>query len=359
MSRVMIDCRMLAMSGIGTYLQAIVPRVVAGAADIQWVLLGDPYALRALVAPYSASVTIMPFDAPIYGLSEQLRVRNLLASKPDVFWSPHYNIPLAWRGKLLVTIHDILHVAMPEFVGGWHRRFYARFMLRRVVGRAAAIMCDSAFTSDEIGRHAGGDSTRRFVVHLGIDSDWYEATPSEQPARPYLLYVGNVKPHKNLARLIAAFRSLSDTIPHDLLLVGKREGFITGDANIAEAAADLGDRVRFTGFVSDAELRRTVAGATVLVFPSLYEGFGLPPLEAMAAGVPVLASDAGSLPEICADAVQYCDPRSAESIAAGIREIISDPRLREHLISLGRQQARRYSWEITTRQTLAILRSIL
>ena len=181
----------------------------------------------------------------------------------------------------------------------------------------------------------------------GVDPEWFDVPRPAAAERPYFVFVGNVKPHKNLGRLLDAFAALAPEIPHDLLLVGRRRGFLTGDPEIARRAESLGGRVRFTGFVETEELRRTVAGATALVLPSLYEGFGLPALEAMACGRPVLAARAGALPEVCGDAALYCDPRDPGDIAAGLRRLATDAELAARLAAAGVAHARRFSWDDT------------
>ena len=156
-----------------------------------------------------------------------------------------------------------------------------------------------------------------------------------------------MKPHKNLGRLLEAFAAVTGDIPHDLVLAGRRRGFLTGDREVANLAEGLAERVRFTGFLEADELRRAVAGAEALVLPSLYEGFGLPAVEAMACGRPVLAARAGALPEVCGEAALYCDPRDRRDIAAGLRRLAGDPELAARLAAAGHRHARRFCWDDT------------
>ncbi len=333
---------MLEASGIGVYLEQLLPRLVALDA---WriLLLGDPAALAA--RPWSAAAAaVVPHRAPFYGLRQQWLPAAARRARPDLVWVPHYNAPLAWRGRLLVTVHDLAHLALPEVFGRGVKRLYARLAFDGVRRRAAGVLFDSRFTRDEFHRLVGAPRGAEWTVPLGVDEEWFRAEPAAAGERPYLIFVGNIKPHKNLGRLLIAFEQLLGEIPHDLLLVGRREGFITADRSVAAAAAALGERVRFTGELAADRLRATVAGADALVLPSLYEGFGLPALEAMACGRPVLAARAGALPEVCGEAALLCDPRDAGELVAGLRRIVGDAELRRRLVAAGPEHARRFRW---------------
>src|SRR5204862_6339082 len=182
----------------------------------------------------------------------------------------------------------------------------------------------SAFSRDERPRcpAARRDQVRR--VYLGGDSAWFEETARRDAVTPYVVYVGNVKPHKNLGTLLTAFAQLAGKIPHHLVVIGQHSGFRTGDSAAMSAAKLLGDRVTFVGLVTDERLRELVAGADALTLPSLYEGFGLPPLEAMACGCPALVSRCGSLPEVCGDAALYCEATSPEDVASRLFDLLTD-----------------------------------
>jgi glycosyltransferase involved in cell wall biosynthesis len=172
--------------------------------------------------------------------------------------------------------------------------------------------------------------------------------------------VGNIKPYKNVSRLVEAFLSVMGAVPHDLVIVGQHDGLITGESEgFFARARSAGNRIQFTGQVSQDQLLAFVGNADALVMPSLYEGFGFPPLEAMAAGVPTLVSRAASLPEVCGDATLYCDPLSVEGIGAGIVSILTDEALRRRLICAGKEQARKYSWGLCAQQTASAIRTIL
>jgi glycosyltransferase involved in cell wall biosynthesis len=356
MTRIAVDCRMLDFSGIGTYIRSVVPRIVRLRPEWQFVLIGPEARMREMDWTRSNNVTVIPSTVPIYGIGEQFALLRCIPRGTDLLWVPHYNIPVLYRGNVLVTVHDVLHLAMPQYAKGILKQTYARAMFRAVRRHARAVICDSDFTVAELQRLTPLSHQIVRRIYDGVDDAWFHVPEAPSPhARPYLLYVGNVKPHKNLRTLLDAFGLVRDTIAEDLVIVGKREGFMSGDDNIAEYARDLGDRVVFTGYVSDEVLHQYVAHAVALVFPSLYEGFGLPAVEAMAAGCPVVASTAASIPEVCGDAALYCDARDADDMASKMTRIVEDAGLRESLRQRGRQRAQMYSWDACAEQTVDVM----
>jgi glycosyltransferase involved in cell wall biosynthesis len=355
-----VDARMIDASGIGTYISELLPRLTAERPGVQWVILGPGPLIQDHSWARASNVRVIHFDSPIYSLREQIGLARRIPRETSLFWAPHYNIPLAWRGRLVVTVHDVAHLALPEFFSGLHRQGYARFMFRRIRRSADGIMTVSEFTRTEFKRLVGLSRVSPDVVHIGVDQSWFQVAPSPTPhPKPYLLYVGNVKPHKNLSRLLDAFGKLATRIPCDLLILGKTEGFRTGDSEVQAAASRLAPRVQLLGAVSHGLLKRYMAHAEALVLPSLYEGFGLPPLEAMACGCPTIVSRAASLPEVCGDAAQYCDPLDPASIAEAIMRVLQDSTLRETLRCRGLERARQFSWPRSARGTLSVLDRVL
>ena len=351
---------MIEASGIGTCVAQWLPRLIAARPDLDFVLLGPAFVLRDLPWTHGSNVLVIGLDAPIYSLREQISLLRCIPRWADVFWSPHYNVPLGWRGRLVVTIHDLAHLALPEFVNGAHRRAYAQFMFHRISRSADAIVTDSDFTRMEFERLVGVRRAQPEVVHLGVDRSWFEVPPSPAPhPGRYLLYVGNVKPHKNLGRLVEAFAQVLSGVECDLLIVGKNAGFLSPDTGLRGAAAALGPRVQLLGEVSQGLLKRYVAHAEALVLPSLYEGFGLPPLEAMACRCPAIVSQTASLPEICGDAALYCDPLDPASIAEAMLRVLTQPDLRDTLRRRGLQRARQFTWERSARTLLGIFDRLL
>lgn len=354
---VTVDARMLRSTGIGTYLRALLPRVLTRLPEARFCLLGDPEALARERLSGDGRVEIRPLRAGIYGPAEQPELWFGTPRETRVFWAPHVNAPLAGPGRLLVTIHDAFYANPPPGAAPrWDKQLYLELMFRGVRRRAEAILCDSAFTRDELLAHAGPFRCPLHVVPIGIAPEWFDrpALPRPRPG-PYLLYLGNLKPHKNLPRALAAFGKIADQVPHDFVLAGP------GDAEALrrELPPRVALRVHFLGVIPDDELKAYVAHAAGLVLVSLYEGFGLPPVEAMALGVPSLVSRAASLPEVCGDAALYCDPLSVADIARGLATLLGDETERARLAERGPRRARELDWERCADQTSAVLQSLL
>jgi glycosyltransferase involved in cell wall biosynthesis len=355
-----IDARWLNASGMGTYLRNLLPGIVAGFPERKFTLLGNVEEIERLGLPRNGKVDVIAAKSKMYSLAEQIEIPKLIPKETKLYFAPHYNIPLLYRGKMLVTVYDLFHLAMPGLVGGFHKTLYARFMFNAVRRNADAILTISHFTKNELIRFTGEGKQSIYPIHLGVDKSWFDVKPEGNPhGKPYLMYVGNVKPHKNLSALVKAFGLLADDIPHDLVIVGKKEGFITGDTASIFEAAKLQGRVQFTGYVTEDVLKQYMAHADAFVFPSLYEGFGLPPLEAMAAGCPVIVSNAASLPEICGDAALYCDPYHPRDIADKIIELLGDEALRVALRRKGSARARQFTWEECIKETCEVMDGLL
>jgi len=360
MAAIAIDLRMHRTSGIGTYLRNLIPLVVASYPKDKFYLLGRIDEMSNYSWAYNENVVLIDCRSPIYSVAEQLELFRKIPRDTTLFWSPHYNIPLLYSGRLLVTVHDVLHLAMPQYAEGPHKQFYAKGMFAALRYKADAILCDSNFTKNELVRLTGQGRQALYAIHIGLDESWFHVKKHQSPhPKPFLLFVGNAKPHKNLGRLVEAFEAIKDKIPHDLVIVGQRKGFITGDRTATFKAAAVGARVQFTDHVEDELVSQYFAHADALVLPSLYEGFGLPPLEAMACGCPVLVSDTASLPEICGDAALYCDPHSTKDIAHKIRQLMDDEGLREDLRMKGLERAKQFAWDKCAEQTLDVIEQVL
>lgn len=348
---IVIDARMVRVSGIGTYIEHVVPRIIAEWTDARFTILGDADVLCRAIPP-SLRVNYRPFTAPIYSLKEQLTFWRVVPRDASLLWVPHFNVPLLYRGCLAVTVHDVFHLASDDVPRV--RRMYARLLFRSVVRHARVVMCVSAFTAHEL-RRLVGEPHHLEVVHNGVSPRWSTLSSADLPLRgAYLLAVGNVKPHKNLKRLVAAFERVVDEIPHQLVIVGRREGLLTLDTEVERMAERLGARVVFTGYVTREELEQYVAQCAALVHPSLYEGFGLPPLEAMAAGRPVAVSRAASMPEVCGPEADYFDPTDVDDIAAALRRLGRAP---DDDVASARRRAwaAQFTWDVCASHTRRLL----
>ena len=353
-----VDARALHSSGIGTYLQNLLPRLIAAKPEVDFHLLGSRGDLSKRTWADAPNVSISDCNSAIYSVKEQLELPQKTPAQTDLFWSPHYNIPIFYRGKLLVTVHDVFHLVQPDL--SLPKKLYAKGMFRAVRQKADAVVTVSEFSKGELIRLTGQGKQEVTPIHIGVDEAWFSVPDGARPyGKPYVLFVGNVKPHKNVGGLVRALELAQDRIPHDLVIVGRREGFITADEAVAALAQSLGERVHFTGFVQDEPLKQWVKHADALVLPSFYEGFGLPPLEAMACGCPALVSNAASLPEACGDAALYCDPHSPRDIADKLVALLTDETLRRSLRQKGLARAKRFTWEACAGKTLAVIERTL
>jgi len=276
----------------------------------------------------------------------------------DVFLSTNSYLT-AWfcRVPTAVVVYDLV-----PFVDRGHAQSRAarieRATIRPALRRAAALPCISDATRADLVRLFPRAAAKASTIPLAADPAFGQ--PVDRPGHPslhgpYVLAVGTLEPRKNLERLIAAWVDLPPAVrgEHVLALVGPR-GW--DDAPILSAARDAG--ARLLGHVTDEELRALYAGATAFAYPSLYEGFGLPPLEAMAAGAPVLTSNVSSLPEVVGDAALLVDPLDAAAIGAALTRLLTEPELVADLRERGRARAATFSWERTARETLAVLREL-
>lgn len=306
----------------------------------------------------SASASCAPAStaSPSTGASRQRRAR----CARRLLHAPHYTLPLGWTGPSVVTIHDLTHVRFPQFFPPG-AALYARAMAGMAARRARVVLADSEFGRREVIELLGVPDSKVRAIPLGISPAFAPAGPDEVAAfraarglpADYVLYVGARRGHKNLALLLQAWRALGASARPPLVLSGERW---SADEPLAREAAALGvdGSIHFAGETRDeATLRSLYAGAALYVQPSLSEGFGLPPLEAMACGTPVLSSDAGSLREVLGEAAELLPPRDPEAWASAITALLGDAARRAALVARGRTRAARYTWESTAQLTRA------
>lgn len=342
-------------SGIGRYIREVVPRVAAQLPEIRWRLVG-PSAAEWPVA--GANVERQACTTRIYSWREHVGAPAALR-EAALCWIPHYNVPAGVRTPLLVTIHDLLPLRFSTGLRGRLRALLVRRYLRRAA-RARRVLTDSIFSGQELQALTTVAPARVRVVPLGVDAGRF-AVPAGRAAwpGPFFLFVGNVKPHKNLATLLRVLAEHPAAFPERLVIVGRRDGFFTGDAAAQRVAAGLGARVDFTGEISDADLGAAYRAATAVVVPSQYEGFGLPVLEAMAAGCPVASARRASLPEVGGDAVAYFAGDDAAELAGLLGRLSRDAAWRMQLVAAGRARAAEFTWEKTAAATAAVVKEAL
>ena len=360
MEKLIIDFRMHKASGIGTYVKSLLPFLVE---KFEVILLGSKTEIQNYV--WSKSVKILECKSKIYSIKEQLEL-PIKIPKCDIFWSPHYNIPiLPIRAKFrVVTIHDAFHLAFYDTLN-FMQKIYAKTIFNQALSRSDIVLSVSNFSRSEILKYTKTDKNI-FVVSNAIDERHFnrhcDSNALEAVTKDYglpedfVLFVGNVKPHKNLKNLLFALEKMD----LNLVIVGKKDGFITGDSIISEIVRrkNLSNRIFFTGYVKDADIAAIYNLAKLFVFPSLYEGFGIPPLEAQACGCPVACSDAASLPEACGDSVAYFDPYSVEDMRDKIQMVLNDENLQNELRAKGFENVKRFSWERSAKQIIEIMENL-
>jgi glycosyltransferase involved in cell wall biosynthesis len=278
-----------------------------------------------------------------------------------LLWSPNNTGPLAVSHQIC-TIHDLIPLDHPEWFSRCFSSWY-EWLLPRLVKQVRHIIAISEFTKRRLVERLRVRPERVTVIPNGVEARFHPRGRSETdavrrelgiPTPAYLLCVGSLEPRKNLGRLLLAWSRIEGTVPEEVSLVvaGAR-----GSARVFQsvALANIPPRVHFTGYVSDDQLPSLYSGALALVYPSLCEGFGLPPLEAMASGVPVVTSCTSSMPEVVGEDAVLVDPEGVESIADGIQRVVSSNALRQELSRRGLERAREITWERTAQQTLQLL----
>lgn len=356
--RVAIDARMIHASGIGTYLQGLLEGIqTQDRSDFSFTLLGD--LKRLPTGPWSMRAA----RSKIYSLTEQLEIPwTACGGKTALIHTPHYNMSCLLASRTVVTVHDVIHLKFLQYWPSVAARAYARFFFSRVIPKARAILTVSENTKRDLVEMLSIPAERIIVTYPAISHARFQnPDPALMPEfnalnlpHPYLLYVGNLKQFKNVERLVDVHQRLwaSKKAP-SLVLVGRN--FIPGfDRKLSQAQG-----IRWLGEVRPALLPWLYKQALAFLFPSLYEGFGLPPLEAMASGTPVLCSNRGSLLEVVGDAALMIDPENIEEMAAGLTRLVDDDTLRKDLAAKGLMQAQRFSWNKMAEQTLRVYRDCL
>jgi glycosyltransferase involved in cell wall biosynthesis len=365
---VAIDARKLHDFGIGTYIRNLLRQLARIDRDTEYVLLCQQPDLD-VGAQLGANFRTVLEPSPNYSLREQIHVPWVLRrERPDVYHAPHYILPAGVRCRSVVTIHDCIHLMFPQYLPNRAAYAYARASMWAAARRSDRILTVSEASKRDILHFFNVPPEKIVVVYNAID-DHFSVTPADEDVarvreryqldHRFVLYVGNIKPHKNLVRLIEAFAELRrggfDEVK--LLIIGDQISKLPA-LRRAVHSHKLHKHVRFLGYVSDQTLGILYRLAAAFVFPSLYEGFGLPPLEAMASGTPVVTSNVSSLPEVAGDAAVLVDPYDVDSIVDGMRQVLSDPARAAELRRRGVERAREFSWARSVEKTLQVYQQV-
>jgi glycosyltransferase involved in cell wall biosynthesis len=397
--RIAIDARKIHDFGIGTYIRNVLTELAHLDRSTEYIVLTRsmeggtsafghaPAAGRSLgggrsVPPtpgaretdlaenLGANFRLVPASAAPYSIGEQWRLPLTLAREHvDLLHEPHYVLPILTRCRSVVTIHDCIHLRFPEYLPSKLAHVYAQASMRVATRKAARLLTVSQASKRDILHFFDVPDDRIVVVPNGIDERFLRPPDAEQVDRvrqrfqldgPFALYVGNIKPHKNVDRLIEAFsrargRGLTGL---RLIIIGDELSKYPGLRHAVHRHR-LDKDVRFLGFQPIETLSVFYRLAQVFVFPSLYEGFGLPPLEAMACGTPVVTSKVSSMPEVAGGAALLVDPADADSIAEGMVRAATDQALRTDLVTRGLARAREFSWAESVRRIHAVYMEVL
>ncbi|HEY6873539.1 MAG TPA: glycosyltransferase family 1 protein [Geobacteraceae bacterium] len=323
------DSRWLGAHGIGRYASEVLKR------------LGSTTQLMAALSPtHPLDVMYLTF--------------KVVTRHGSVWYSPGYNAPLFRLRRYVFTIHDLNHIDIAANSSALKRLYY-QIVLRRACRRAARVLTVSEFSRRRIIEWSGVDPARVVNVGNGVSADFSVSVAPYRPGYPYLLSIGNRKGHKNELRLLKAFATAKIDASIKLLFSGPSSG------ELLELASEAGvsDRIVFLGRIEERALPSIYRGAIALAFPSLYEGFGLPVLEAMASGIPVITSNTTALPEVAGDAAILVDPENVAAIADAIGQIVHDETLRTNLTVKGLERVRAFSWDSVAYKVKAVLDEVL
>jgi glycosyltransferase involved in cell wall biosynthesis len=283
--------------------------------------------------------------------------------RPDLYHSPNYILPAALRCPSVVTVHDLAF--FDRSVHRLRSHLYLSVLATLAIKRATRIICVSEYTARQLAARCPGTANRVRVIGEGIDRR-FRPQPELAIQRfrrrfglvdPYVLFVGTVEPRKNVARLIESFSAAvrGHAFPHRLVIAGGR-GWMNREVQRAYDDSPVRDRIYFTGYLPEDQLAAAYSGADVFAYPSLHEGYGLPPLEAMACGTAVLTSNVTSIPEVVGDAALMVDPRATTSMTDALMSLLRSRTLREEFVAAGLARARQFSWQNVASRTIEVYR---
>jgi glycosyltransferase involved in cell wall biosynthesis len=374
--RIAIDIRRMYEFGLATYIRNVVSTLGRIDAVNEYFLVGQTARFEQLgILP--ENFHLLPIQNAEGSFATYLEMHRVLATNevdlvhvPHTFWRP-----LITKAPYVITVHDLLDYMYRARTSNGMRRVVHSYMTRQVMHHAARIFAVSNFTKRDVGRYFNVDPARIEVVYNALDEKFRggHSTPEEQAMirgryqvdSPFLLYAGRISPHKNVARIIEAFSALKGELAKDgaypdlkLIVIGD-EVSKNPDIRRAVIRSGMQHEVRFLGYVPIEVLRIFFDMAKVFVFPSLYEGFGLPPLEAMAHGTPVVASNTSALPEVVGNAALLVNPENVFEISRALQRALTDQSLRERMKAAGIEQAQRFSWDVSVRRMIEVYQQVL
>ena len=362
--RICFDARKIADFGIGQYIQNLLTALLQFDEDFSLHLVLKPETPETVV-PVDGRVSTSVVRAGVYSVREQFIMPwKSCRMKPDLVHIPHYNIPVLAARPLVATIHDLIHLRFPGQVPSFLARMYARMMFLLLTKRCRRMIAISRCTANDLQILAGADAQKIRTIPYGKDERFQPQgrgpsvdIPGVEPHEPVLLVVGNCKPHKNVEIVLDAMSRMASPRTFKLVVAGGSEvdRYRVGARAVVNRV--MGD-VILLGPVPHEQLPGLYRRATALAFPSLYEGFGLPPLEAMSCGCPVLASTAASIPEVVGDAAWNLSPTDVATWREAIQKIMADEGRRQALKKEGLKRVKHFSWTLAAEETFRVYREV-
>lgn len=363
---IFLDARFYGRSGIGRYIDGLYKGILDNEPDIKIIAAGNTCRLNESV--FKAQ-KIIPYTSPIYSLNEQVK-GNLLVKRfkrdVDIIHIPNYNVPWFLPENSVVTVHDLTQFLFPEIFNRF-KRLAAGVVLRNALNKAGRIVVVSESTKKDILKHYPEFEGKVKVVYNGI-SAYFKPLPEDEVSAfkkskgiaDYILYVGNRKPHKNIKRLLEAFSIIrNEHCALQIIIIGDKFSDVDEVDMWIKDMGLKGDAIKEVTKVSDEELHKYYCGAKMLVHPSLYEGFGFTPLEAMACGTPAVVSNTSSLPDICGNAAIYFDPYNVSDMVEKINFVLENVETRGSLIEKGLNRSCLFTWDRCAENTLKVFEEVL
>ncbi|MCL5783785.1 MAG: glycosyltransferase family 4 protein [Patescibacteria group bacterium] len=371
--KIVIDARFWAESGIGRYIRNLIN-------NLEQLDKENTYVILLLKKDYgkvefTGNFTKVVADFRWYGIGEQVKMLLLLRKlRPDLVHFPHFNVPFFYQGKFVITIHDLIHqhhqnkkATTRDLLTYTFKKFSYGRVFNHAVKKSAKIITPSSFVKEQLINEyklsqekiiVTQEAVEESIVNFSKEISLKKISDVKRKFhiyKPYLFYIGNAHPHKNVLRLINVFKKIKEEFPEYLLVLSGPNNYFW--QKIRKDIKLTG--VVFTGFVSDEEMVALYKNAEAFIMPSMEEGFGIPILEAMACKCPVISSKSASLPEVGGDAAIYFDPQNEEDMVVKISRVLKDEKLRKELIKKGEKRYQQFSWEKMAKQTLEVYNDLI
>jgi glycosyltransferase involved in cell wall biosynthesis len=352
--------------GVKVYTKKLLPLLFSYGARHHYVLIYQNSKLLGTYAQYK-NVEEVAVGLPGTVAWDQLAVPWVARKKQlDLIFNPKFTIPFFTKAKTMFVLHGSEWFVIPEHFLK-HDQWYFNIFVPLYCRHSDAFAAVSNAVKADVVKHTGVDPRKVFPIHNGFDPDVFQ--PVRDPARlravrdkyklpdRFILWCGQIESRKNVARLLRAFASIKDDVPHQLVLAGEQRWSTRAELQVMQDL-QLQDRVYFPGWIQHGDLPAVYSLADLFAFPSLYEGFGIPLIEAMACGCPVVAADTCAAPEVLDGSGWLVDPLSVEDIAAGMKKVLFDPELRAAMVAKGIERSKAFSWEQCAKQVLAVFDSL-